>query len=465
MKKFKLQFLIWLTALTLISPNICLALTFDQNYIISDFDATEYQAMSLVQIQRFLTTQGSSLAYKSFPDFDGNYKTATEIIYNAAQNNKISPRLLLVMLQKEQSLIEDPNPTNRQYQWATGYGVCDGCDITDPRIVLFGGFGNQVELTARIMRKYFEKSEQYNIQSGHTYNLAETFGSSLIYEITPTNQATANLYIYTPYRHGNELFWKIWTRYFKRTYPDGTLLTSKESPADIYLIQAGVKRKFVTKAALVSRFNPKLILTVPASDLDLFEDGSPLKFPQYSVIESTETSNIYLIVGDTKRQIIDNQVFKLLGFNPEEVVIVAEQDLSYYTTSTPLTTKSSYPLGTILQDRKTKALYYAEAGTKSPILNQELLTLRFKNKKIVQVSSTQLDQLFNGETIKLLDGELVKTKNDPAVYVISNGTKRLVPSADLFGKMGYNNKNIIVVSKALLNLHPDGEPITLTTTN
>lgn len=446
---------------SLFLPNLIMGATFDPNYIISDFDATDNQSMDLPEIKRFLDTQGSALAKLSFPDFDGNLKSAPEIIYTAAQNNKISPRYLLVMLQKEQSLIEDPNPSSGQYQWAMGYGVCDGCDVADPRIALFGGFGNQVELAARITRKYFDKATQYNVKVGQTYTIFETYQSSQSYQIAPANQATANLYIYTPYRHGNYNFWKIWTRYFKRTYPDGTLLASQADPQQVYLIQNGLKKLFLSKAALVSRFDAKKVIYVPASDLDLFDDGAPIKFQQYSLVQSA-TQNIYLIVGDTKRQIVDNKVFKTLGFNPEEVVAAAEADLAYYTTSTPLTMSSAYPVGTILQNKKTKQLYYAESGTKYPIINQEILNLRFKKKKIVQVSTAQLSQLFDGDPIKLSDGDLVKTKKSSTVYVISNGTKRLIASTDLFKQIGYNFSNVITVSPATLDLHPEGDPIELT---
>jgi hypothetical protein len=76
--------------------------------------------------------------------FDG--ETAAHIIYKAAQDYKINPQVLIVLLQKEQGLITDQWPNNMQYRSATGYG----CPDNAPCNAEYYGFKNQVRKAAEL---------------------------------------------------------------------------------------------------------------------------------------------------------------------------------------------------------------------------------------------------------------------------------------------------------------------------
>jgi len=118
--------------------------------IIPDEEYRDYQSMSLAQIQSFLENPrwGDSYYKDSHPgwksylatytttDWYGVKRSAAEIIYNAAQSYSINPELILTTLQKEQSLITNPSPSDYALNWAMGYAV--GNDY-------YKGFGKQVE--------------------------------------------------------------------------------------------------------------------------------------------------------------------------------------------------------------------------------------------------------------------------------------------------------------------------------
>ena len=114
---------------------------FDPSFIITDEDLLDFDALDLKQIQTFLKDKGGKLTDYKDP-ITG--LPAPEIIYKTAQDFLISPKFLLTLLQKEQSLVENPRATTYNFDWATGYAVCDGCDINDPFIQKFKGFYNQV---------------------------------------------------------------------------------------------------------------------------------------------------------------------------------------------------------------------------------------------------------------------------------------------------------------------------------
>ncbi|MFH0779542.1 MAG: hypothetical protein V1928_01660 [Parcubacteria group bacterium] len=91
------------TILFVIAPLNALASDFDNGNIIVDKDLTNYNSMSLTDIQDFLMKKSGTLAQYSTLNKNGVQKSAAEIIYDASQEYKINPQFLLVMLQKNKA--------------------------------------------------------------------------------------------------------------------------------------------------------------------------------------------------------------------------------------------------------------------------------------------------------------------------------------------------------------------------
>lgn len=197
---------------------------FNSSNIISNFQMFDYNSMTLNDIQAFLQIKNSYLATYSSPDFDGTIKTAAQIIYDAAQRYQVNPKYILVTLQKEQGLIQMQNPPQKRLDWACGYAVCDTCSMDDPKIQKYKGFGKQVDNAAGAMRFYFDNANVYDfIKKASTDYVID--GLSIVFQ----NQATANLYTYTPHISGNYTFWRVWQRYF-----GDPLSNTREANASIY---------------------------------------------------------------------------------------------------------------------------------------------------------------------------------------------------------------------------------------
>ena len=121
-------------------------------------------------------------------------EAASSIIARVAQACTISPRVLLVLLQKEQSLLTAPTPSG--YQRATGYACPDTADC-DAR---YFGFFNQVYRAAWQFREYSVHPGDWRYKIGTNriqYHPDAACGAGTV---TILNQATANLYNYTPYQ-------------------------------------------------------------------------------------------------------------------------------------------------------------------------------------------------------------------------------------------------------------------------
>ena len=189
---------------------------FNPGYIISDELFYNSNTMSEVQIQQFLDEKvtNCSPGYTCLKDKRDNSRTtaadamcaayagaanesAARIIYKVAQACGINPQVLLVMLQKEQGLVTHRSPSASRYTIAMGQG-CPDTAACDTR---YYGFFNQVFGAARQMKIYTVYPTSFTYQAGKYNNILwhpnTSCGAGSVFI---QNQATANLYIYTPYQ-------------------------------------------------------------------------------------------------------------------------------------------------------------------------------------------------------------------------------------------------------------------------
>lgn len=429
---------------------------FNPNSILTDDDMFDVYGMGYDYLKHFLQSKGV-LAGLNVRDIDGVDKPAVDIIWRVAQSYKINPKYLIALLQKEQSLVEDPNPSQNQLDWAAGYAVCDSCGKDDPAIQQYKGFANQMEYAAKQHR------EKYLIQLlafGATIS-GKAVGKTMKVDgqyVTPANNATAMLYTYTPHLHGNYNLWKIWKRWFSLTYPNGTIV--RGLPSDkAYLVQGGQKREFASESVLLSMANPKKILETSDTDLSAYPNGDQVKFPKYSIIR-TEQSNLYLITSSGKRLIANQKAFKKFGFVEDDVIDAAEQDVKDLALLDPITEKTSFPQGALLRTAKSSTVWYVENSVKHAIPDMVFIKLYFPGRPIKSVAAKTLDAFTLGDPYALLDGELVRAKSTPDVYVMEDSKLRPIPSAEIFELMGYKWQNVVTLPDRIVTTYELSLPLT-----
>lgn len=223
---------------------------FDPGFIISDELFYDGDALDADEVQAFLDEQVPSCApgivcladytqktvTRAGDDVCGAYRgreseTGAEIIAKVGLACGISQKALLVLLQKEQSLVRDAAPTAGDFSFATGYACPDtaACDVE------YSGFYNQVYWAAWQLKRYanppgtseFFTSRPIGEPSPIAYNPDASCGTA---DVTLTNIATAALYYYTPYQpnpatvagsnddpcgaYGNLNFWRFYSEWF-----------------------------------------------------------------------------------------------------------------------------------------------------------------------------------------------------------------------------------------------------------
>lgn len=203
------------------------AAAFDPNYVVSDENFRAAGSMTAADVQTFLAAANPSasttMALKTLvtKDHNGVSKTAAQIIAETAVAWQLSPKVLLVTLQKEQSLLTRTAPSQTALDWALGFGCPDGVAVSD-RDPAYKGFGTQLWLAAQRLNAYGEIAGY----PGTPWNRTRVF-SDHGFSALPVNLATYKLYIYTPhvgypetsgtgalnYTHGNLLFWNVWNKW------------------------------------------------------------------------------------------------------------------------------------------------------------------------------------------------------------------------------------------------------------
>jgi len=199
------------------------ASSFDQNNLISNGEFIDTNSMNSAEIQRFLESKGSYLK-----DFSEGGRSAAQIIWDASHGygdasgsingisitsstGTVSPKVLLVTLQKEQSLISKTTRDDTALNKAMGYGCPDSGSYSSA----YAGFTKQVEWSAWQFRYNYERAEGAGFSDYQVAGSATFSDWNGIHNVTFSNRATSALYRYTPHVYnGNYNFWNL----FYNTY-------------------------------------------------------------------------------------------------------------------------------------------------------------------------------------------------------------------------------------------------------
>ncbi|MDO8384337.1 MAG: hypothetical protein Q7T17_15350, partial [Microbacterium sp.] len=227
---------------------------FQDGYLISDRNFFDSQSMSVAEVQAFLNSKVSvcrgsngmpclkdyyaqstpAMAASAYcASVPGGTMSAAQLIVTVSQACGINPKVILVMLQKEQALITATSPTPRNYSAALGQGCPDGAPC-DPNQA---GFFHQIYGAARQFQIYMKFPKSFSYQLGWNNVLYQAnppdsgrvCGTKRVYI---QNDATRALYVYTPYTpnqaalnnlygtgdfcssYGNRNFWRLYTDWF-----------------------------------------------------------------------------------------------------------------------------------------------------------------------------------------------------------------------------------------------------------
>lgn len=418
---------------------------FQPGTIVSDSIFFNSSAMNSAQIQAFLNAKVPSCraGYTCLKDYSmatpdksseaslcntyrGGTKTAAQIIYDVGSACGVNPQTILVLLQKEQSLVTDTWPEDIQYRSATGYGCPDtaACDST------YYGFFNQVYMAARQYRVYAKNSSSYNYRTGRNNTILwhpnAACGTSQVYIYS---QATAGLYNYTPYRpnqaaldnlygtgdgcssYGNRNFWRLFTDWFGSTSGGVGLVKSTDSGA-VFAWYGGKKQGIPSLDVLDAWGFDKL----PVTEMTPETFNLIPSLPNLSrLVKNPYNSNLYLLADNAGTyDTLANGALNW-GFNPATAPDIGEELIT--------ATSRLGVLSPFFTYSGASAIYAADAGTYRSFSDPTTYTAWSLKTRTITVSPELFADLTAGQALSSTRVSAASSK-----YFIKDGSSLAVPT-------------------------------------
>ncbi len=483
------------------------AASFNPGRIIDDTVFTNNTSMSVAQIQAFLNSKVSSCdtngtkpasdfgrsdlthaqyaatrgwnapPYTCLRDYAEAGKSSAQIIFDISQQYTINPQVLIVLLQKEAGLVTDTWPLASQYRTAGGYGCPDStpgaCDSA------YYGFTNQMTWAARLFRSVLNQSPTWYSPYVKGWNYIQwspvaDCGGSMVYI---QNWSTAALYDYTPYQpnqsalnagygtgdscsaYGNRNFFLYFTDWFGPT--TGNLV--RAAGGGVYLIENGTKRAFPNEETFLSNnYRWSDVVTASATELALIPNGSAMTYNTHfrdGKLVTTSSQGAYLIENGFKRVLPSAEAFVSWSYKWSELFTISTTELSLIPDGPVLNYNTHFRDGRLVMT-PSQGVYLVENGLKRPFPSAEAFTSGgYSWSSLLSVSLNELSLIPDGSAMTynthFRDGKLVTTSSQGA-YLIENGFKRVLPSAEAFVSWSYKWSELFTISTTELSLIPDG---------
>lgn len=450
---------------------------FNPGMLISDESFSDVGTFgSSAGIQKFLEQRNSALANTS-PDFLiklkepdtltkvgledpspnlGRLRTAAELIYDASTKHGLNPQVALVILQKEQSLINGTfnNPDSLQHALdrALGFGCPDYEGCSD----IFLGFYRQIFGTfdssgsrwlgaaSSLMRSFnttvngvrvgrgpgvdaagqtFGRPIARTARKGDTIILDNTLGGfegvSQQQTVTIGNFATAALYRYTPHVfNGNYNFWRFYSTWFK--YPNGTIiqLVGTASP---FVIDNGAKRQFSALVAQQRKLDLAKVITVSQTEFDSYITEKPMTPLDGTLIQGDASAAVFMI-SETKKRAISYPVFVARKLSFANIVTVPQAELDSYDTGAFLTPNN----GTLITGELDQTVYLIDNDLKRPITYPIFVARKYSFANLMKLTDGEVKGIPSGQFVLPPDSVALKLSGDTGIFWNKDGQKRYV---------------------------------------
>ena len=120
-------------------------------------------------------------------------------------------------------------------------------------------------------------------------------------------------------------------------YPKGTLLQNNQT-GGVFFVQNGIKHPIMSKEIYLSNFPSSTITPVKPDDLDAYETGDPLLFPDGTLVGVRESPEIFVISDGARHHIQDEATFITFGWKWNQTVWTNERSILLHPLAEPIDT-------------------------------------------------------------------------------------------------------------------------------
>ncbi|QQS22608.1 hypothetical protein IPM19_03175 [bacterium] len=431
---------------------------FNPNRLVEDSVFSDKTAMGSAEgIQKFLESKNSILANTSSdfvaklreptnstlkvtledprPSMD-RLRTAAELIWDASQSSGINPQVIIVTLQKEQSLTTGHQGSSpERLQTALDYAMGFGCPDSGGCAGLYKGFYFQIfgnvdsennrylGAAKSLMRSFTTPGGRGPLYNGAVSKVGETIvlgntlggysGVQAQQSVTLENSATAALYRYTPHVfNGNYNFWRYMNQWFR--YPSGTIIASPNGQK--FMIQNGSRMQINDFIARVRNVNTASPVLLSFNELESYPDGGLLGLADNTVAIAEGKVHVFL---NNKKHPASEFILKQRGLSLNNAITASVADLAPYPDGPQLTPAE----GSVLRGYNGPAVYVVENG-QLRLVSALVFAQRNLASKIQLMPDSELATLPKGGFLAPANGTLIKSPSVQTVFLVVDRIKR-----------------------------------------
>lgn len=456
---------------------------FQHGRIIDNKVFTNAGSMSTSSIQNFLKNKNSA-CLKNYmtpkPLGDNKYGEdvkASRAIKIVSNMFKISPKTILVTLQKEQSLVTRSNCPDWRYDTAMGVG----CPDNEPCKEEWLGFSRQIYQGARHFRGFFDLKDDWIIphrpgDNNIKYHPDSGCGTK---DVWIENRATAALYSYTPYTpnkaalknlystgdscssYGNRNFWRNFTDWFgsphsdlpplaTTAHPDGTMVKPAGDPTVSYNTKTQKSTVPFPKVLKSYGYEWSDVKDATKNDQALSNTEAVLGFDEGSLVKGAEDP-IYIVRNSEgkyrKHPFSSWDVFTELGHELSDVYKVSDSNLPENTGS-EITSSNAHTTGDLVKEEDDPTVYYIGVGWLRAFPNPGVLFSHGFTWSDIKTATEKDLEIPKGKPMYYREGTIIKG-SDPAVYAVDYDSdtikKRRFDNWTVFRALRYSKEDIYKV--------------------
>ncbi len=247
-------------------------------------------------------------------------------------------------------------------------------------------------------------------------------------------------------------------------FADGALIRSA-SRGRIFKVESGKRRDILNEEIFrLNNFKWEDVKIVSDRELMIYPFSEPVPYPD-GVLVKDEKGTVYKFEGGKLRYITSAALFPIYKLKWDAIRNMAAKDLNLYAKGQPLV----YPDGTLLALANTlkgapNTIYKVEAGQKRPISSQALfIKLRLNANSIKKISENEMGFYPIGKYVSWPGGTLLRVSNDNKVWYVHSGFKRWIQSAEVLKALGFSWNSINVVSTDEMNSYQEAQPVIVKT--
>ncbi|MEO8065985.1 MAG: S8 family serine peptidase [Candidatus Doudnabacteria bacterium] len=219
---------------------------------------------------------------------------------------------------------------------------------------------------------------------------------------------------------------------------DGTLVR-EASTGSIYMIMNNTKRPVSSFVMTQRNLDPNSAVSEVNNQLTFIQTGSPLPPLEGTLLKSPDDPQVYVINQELKRP-VTFLVFVSRGYNFADLKIISQAELTSYATG------DWYwpPDSTMVLITGNPLVYVMDQQVARPTTFFVFMQRKLSFSKVIKVTADEFSHVprpADQYWLPPLEGSLIKSAIDPGIYVIENGTRKLLSEAAFLAR-GYQFGNV-----------------------